>query len=81
MKYLIDVADNKTAFAEELFKNISFVKNVKAIAKNEITNPRILQSIEQYEKGKTIPTLLNLADLKEYVNALNFILCLTLGKI
>jgi hypothetical protein len=69
MKYLIDIADNKTAFAEELFKNISFVKNVKAIDNNEITNPKILQSIEQYEKGNKIPTLLNLADLKEFINA------------
>ena len=48
MKYLldIDIANNKTAFAEEFFKTISFVKKVRAIPANEVTNPTILQSIE-----------------------------------
>lgn len=71
MRYIldIDIADNKTTFAEEFFKTISFVKNVRAIASNEITNPAILQSISDYEKGKIKPTPLNLAELKAMINA------------
>jgi hypothetical protein len=71
MRFLldIDIEDNKSTFAEEFFKTISFVKNVRIIANNEITNPAILQSIEDYEKGKAKPTPLNLAELKEMINA------------
>ena len=71
MKYLldIDIAANKAAFAEEFFKTISFVKKVRAIPANEITNPAILQSIETYEKGKVQPTPLNLDELKAMINA------------
>jgi hypothetical protein len=71
MKYRLEleIADNETSFAEKFFKNISFVKKVKAIAANEITNPAILQSIEDYEKGKVKPTPLNLAELKAMLNA------------
>jgi hypothetical protein len=71
MRYLldIDIAENKQSFAEEFFKTISFVKNVRKVASNEITNPTILQSIEDYENGKNIPTPLSLAELKEMINA------------
>jgi hypothetical protein len=71
MKYIldIDIADNKIAFAEEFFKTISFVKKVRAIPVNEITNLDILQSIENYEKGKVKPTPLNLAELKAMIHA------------
>jgi hypothetical protein len=71
MKYIldIDIADDKRSFAEEFFKTISFVKKVRAIASNEITNPAILQSIEDYETGKAKPTPLNLAELKAMLDA------------
>jgi hypothetical protein len=71
MKYIldIDIADDKRTFAEEFFKTISFVKKVRAIASNEITNPAILQSIEDYETGKAKPTPLNLAELKAMLDA------------
>jgi hypothetical protein len=71
MKYIldIDIADNKVAFAEEFFKTLSFVKKVRAIKKNEVTNPAILHSIESYEKGKAKPTPMNLAELKAMINA------------
>lgn len=71
MKYRldIDIDDNKATFAEEFFKTISFVKKVQAIANNEITNPAILQSIDDYEKGKSNPTPLNLAELKSLIDA------------
>lgn len=71
MKYLveIDIAESKANFVLEFFKSISFVKKVKVIASNETTNPEILQSIEDYEQGRLKPTPLNLAELKEMINA------------
>jgi hypothetical protein len=71
MRYIldIDIADNKITFAEEFFKTISFVKKVRVIATNEITNSAILKSIDDYEKGKIKPTPMNLAELKEMINA------------
>ncbi len=46
MKFIIDIKDDKTSLAEEFFKNITFVKTVRAILPNEITNPGILTSID-----------------------------------
>jgi hypothetical protein len=71
MRYIldIDIADNKIAFVEEFLKNISFVKNVQVMANDEITNPAILKSIEDYESGKVKPTPLNLAELKAMIDA------------
>jgi hypothetical protein len=68
MKYVLEVPDNKSDFAEEFFKTISFVKNIKQIASNEITNPLILQSIDDYETGKLTPTPLSLKELKVMLN-------------
>ena len=69
MRYILEIPENKVVFAEEFFKNVSFIKKVKAISSNEITNNAILQSIEQYETGKVNPTILNLSDLKSLINA------------
>jgi hypothetical protein len=69
MKYILDIPENKIAFAEEFFKSISFVKKVKAIASNEITNTTVLKAIEEYESKKVTPTPLNLAELKAMINA------------
>ncbi len=69
MKYILDIDDNKSTFAEEFFKSISFIKNIKAIDNNEITNPDILNSIENYENGKVKPTPLSLDDLKKMIDA------------
>ena len=69
MKYILEVADNEIEFAEEFFKKVSFIKKVKALKKNEITNPEILQSIEDYESKKLTPTPLSLKELKEMLNA------------
>ena len=68
MKYVLDIADAKSNFAEKFFKSISFVKKVTAIAPNEITNTAILQSIESYENGALQPTPLNLEELKKMIN-------------
>jgi len=68
MKFILEIAENKSEHAKEFFKTISFIKNVKAIQSNEITNPTILQNIEAYEKGKLKATPLNLEDLKLMLN-------------
>jgi hypothetical protein len=65
----IDLSNNKKSFVEEFFKKISFVKSIKVVDKNEITNPSVLKSIEDYEQGKIHPTPLNLKELKEMINA------------
>jgi hypothetical protein len=69
MKILVEVADNKVNFAMEFFKNITFIKNTRSIDKNEITNPAILKSIEDYENKKVSPTPLSLKELKKFINA------------
>ena len=69
MKYILDISDDKVAFAEEFFKSVSFVKKVRVVAPNEITNSAILRSIEAYESGKEKPTSFNLAQLKKMLNA------------
>ena len=69
MKYILEIPENKIAFAEKFFKSISFIKNVKAIAPNEITNTTILKDIDDYESKKLVPTPLNLAELKAMINA------------
>ena len=69
MKLLLDINDSKAKLAMEFFKSVSFVKKVRAIAPNEITDAAILQSIESYEKGKTKPTPVNLKELKAIINA------------
>ncbi len=68
MKILVEIPDNKAALALEFFKNISFIKKANPVAKNEITNPAILKSIEDYESGKSTPTIVNLAQLKRIIN-------------
>jgi hypothetical protein len=71
MKYIldIDIAEEKKTFAEEFFKTISFVKKVRLYEENEITNPVILKSIEDYELGKIKSTPLNLEELKKMIDA------------
>lgn len=69
MKYILEITENKSDFAIEFFKSISFVKKVTAILPNEITNPSILKSIEDYENKNSIPTPLNLAELNAMINA------------
>lgn len=68
MKYILEIAENKSDFAEEFFKTISFIKNVKAIPSNEITNPTILHNIEAYENGKQKASPISLAELKLMLN-------------
>ena len=69
MKIMLDVKDDKSEFALEFFKSISFIKKSKAIPKNEITNPVILKSIEEFESKKTKSTPISLKELKKFLNA------------
>lgn len=71
MRYIldIDVAETESNFAIKFFKAISFVKKVRVVENNEITNPAILKSIDDYEKGLVKPTPLNLAELKDMIDA------------
>jgi hypothetical protein len=71
MKYTIelDIPESKISFVEEFFKSIAFIKKVKAMPANEITNSKLLKSIEDYETKKLQPTPLNLKELKELINA------------
>lgn len=69
MKLIIEIPDNKLNLAKEFFKSINFIRNVKVVEKNEITNDSILKSIEQYESQKDKPTPLNLDDLKKMIHA------------
>jgi hypothetical protein len=59
----------KKAFIEEFFKSISFVKKVKSISENEITNLAILKSIDAYEKNNVKPKAISLEKLKKMLNA------------
>ena len=65
MKYILEVADSETVFAEKFFKKVSFIKKVKALKSNEITNPEILKSIDDYEKKILRPTPLSLSFIKK----------------
>jgi hypothetical protein len=55
MKYRfeMEMPENKLAIALEFLKSLSFIKNVKEIPVNEITNERILKRIEEYESGNS----------------------------
>jgi hypothetical protein len=68
MKYILEIAENKSEFAEEFFKTISFIKHVRAVPSNEITNPTILKNMEEYENGKLKATPISLAELKSMLH-------------
>ena len=67
MKYTlhIDIDEEKILFAEEFFKSITFIKNVKIVNDNEITNEKVLKRIHDFENGISHPTPLNLEELKK----------------
>lgn len=71
MKYIleIEVAEGENLFAEKFFKNVSFVKKVSTASSNEITNPEILKSIEDYENRAVKPSPLSLPELKAMLDA------------
>ena len=68
MKYVIEIPDNKTLLAEEFLKAVTFIKNIRRVQANEITNPILLQSIEEYENGKIQATSFNLEELRQIIH-------------
>lgn len=68
-KIEIDVPENKLNLVLEFLSGVSFIKNLKTIAPKEITNPKVLRSIEAYEKGDVHPTSMSLSELKTLLNA------------
>ena len=69
MKIILDIQDNKAELFLEFIKDLSFVEKAEVAASNEILNPRLLQSIEDYETGKVKSTPLNLEELKSIIDA------------
>jgi hypothetical protein len=69
MKILIEIPENKISFAKEFFKNISFIKNIKVLDSNQITNSSILKEIDEYENKKVTPTPVNIEKLKKLIGA------------
>ncbi|MCB9034681.1 MAG: hypothetical protein H6553_12645 [Chitinophagales bacterium] len=69
MKYILEIPDDKVAFAEEFFKSVSFLKNAKPINEKHISNATLLDNIEAYEQGKIKPTPLSLNELKAMIDA------------
>ena len=66
----LDVSGKKENFAKDFFYSISFVKNVRIIKEREITNPKILKRIRNYETGNSKLIPISLGNLKEnFVNA------------
>ena len=68
-KIELDVSEQKLSLVLEFLKGVSFIKNVRTVAPNEIANPKILESIEDFETGKSQPVSMSLAELKAMIHA------------
>lgn len=71
-KYEVQVEDENGEELTELLHSLPYVKGVKEAESstgNEITNSRILQSMEDYESGRVKPTPCSLAELKDFLDA------------
>ena len=69
MRILLDIKESKLDYAIEFFKNISFIKKATVISDNEITNPKIIKAIEDYENKKSKTVAVSLKDLEKLINA------------
>ncbi len=69
MKYLVEIPEEMIGQAESLFENTDFIKQFRKIAPNEITNQKIMDSIEAYETRRIKPTPLTFQELKELIDA------------
>lgn len=69
MEILLDVNDYKADLFLEFIKNIPFIRSSEKITSGQVNNKAILQSIEDYESGKVVPTSFNLGDLKQLIDA------------
>lgn len=69
MKILIEVSDNKGNLFLEFMKDISSIKHVEKVTPGQVTNPAILQRVEDYESGKVQPIPCSLSELKTLIDA------------
>jgi hypothetical protein len=69
MKILLDIKDSQTAFALEVLKSLSFVKNAKPLSKDSLNLLSDLQDsiadVKLHQKGK-----LELKTAQELINEL-----------
>lgn len=71
MKYRIELElpENKLALTLEFLKSLSWMKAVSEPEENYISSKKILNSIEDYEQGKSQPVPMSLKELKALLNA------------
>lgn len=71
MKYRIEIElpENKLPLTLEFLRSLSWIKSVSKPEPKEITNEKVLKSIEAYEQGLSKPTPMSLAELKALMNA------------
>ena len=69
MQIVVEVADNKADLFLEFIRSLSFVKRSEKVEGGSISNPELIQSIEDYESGKVQPQPFDLNSLKAYGEA------------
>ena len=71
MKYRIEVElpENKLALTLEFLRSLSWIKTVSEPDDKIITSNKILNSIEEYERGTSQPAPMSLSELKALLNA------------
>lgn len=69
MQLLLDIQDDKAELFMEFIKNISFIRSTEKVVAGQVTNPAILQSIQDYETGKIQPAPFSLQELKAMIDA------------
>jgi hypothetical protein len=72
-KIELDVSEQKLSLVLEFLKGVSFIKNVRTVAPNEITNPKVLESIEDFETGLLQPVSRSLTEVKLLQSAPDFL--------
>ena len=72
-KIELEVSEQKLSSALEFLNGVSFIGNIRIIAPNEITNPKILESIEDFETGIFQPVSMSLTKLKSLQSAPDFL--------
>ena len=71
MKYRIELElpENKLALTLEFLRSLSWIKTVSEPDDKIITSKKILNSIEDYERGTSQPVPMSLSELKALLNA------------
>jgi hypothetical protein len=72
-KIELEVSEQKLSSVLEFLKGLSFIQNIRIVAPNEITNPKILESMEDFETGIFQPVSMSLTKLKALQSAPDFL--------